>query len=88
MAEKKISMDTPVRLVNDGKIFRSKWDGKLVEIPKGKHIEVVYGLALHFKAQSDDLRIEEIKEEVPAEKEVKDPLGDDKGDAFTDLEDE
>jgi argonaute-like protein implicated in RNA metabolism and viral defense len=51
----KISMDTVVELHNTGeKSFKSLWDSKKVEIKKGKHIEVVYGLALHFKEQSDD----------------------------------
>jgi hypothetical protein len=85
---KNISMDTLVELHNKGeKTFKSMWDSKEVKIPKGKHIEVVYGLALHFQAQSDDL---EIKEIVPKEIEKRTPTNPleekNRGKAFEELE--
>lgn len=83
----KISMDTVVELHNNGEIFKSVWDSKPVKIKKGKHIEVVYGLALHFKEQSKDLEIKLPEEEPVEPREPVNPLEDaNRGKAFDGLE--
>lgn len=83
----KPSMDTVVELHNNGNQFKSMWDSKEVKINKGKHIEVVYGLALHFQEQDPDL---EIKLPEPEEVESRDPVNPledvNRGKAFGELE--
>jgi hypothetical protein len=83
-----ISMDTIVELHNNGDQFKSMWDSKEVKINKGKHIDVVYGLALHFQEQDPDLEIK-FKEEEPIEKrEPVNPLEDvNRGKAFEGIDD-
>jgi hypothetical protein len=66
--------ETLVRLVNKGSVFKSKWNGKDIEIPKDGHMEVVKGLADHFIKQSEDLEIQEIPVEPIDPKEPKNPL--------------
>lgn len=83
----KISMDTIVELHNNGNQFKSMWDSKEVKINKGKHIEVVYGLALHFQAQDPDLEIKFIEPEPFEPREPVNPLDDvNRGKAFEGLE--
>lgn len=84
----KLTNDTVVELHNNGeKSFKSVWDSKPVKIAKGKHIEVVYGLALHFKEQSEDLEIKLPEPEVVEQREPVNPLEDNnRGSAFEGLE--
>lgn len=79
--------DQIVKLVNKGdKTFVSKWDGKEVKIPKGKHIEVVYGLAKHFQKQDENLVVEEIQPEEVKPRKVKNPLEtNERGEPFPEL---
>jgi hypothetical protein len=83
----KISMDTVVELHNNGNQFKSMWNGKEVKINKGKHIEVVYGLALHFQEQDKDLEIKLPEEEPIEQRDPVNPLEDtNRGKAFDGLE--
>jgi hypothetical protein len=85
----KISMDTIVELHNNGAQFKSMWDGKEVKINKGKHIEVVYGLALHFQEQDADLEIKFIEPEKVEPRDIVNPLEENhKGKAFEGIGDE
>lgn len=80
-------LDELVKLKNNGKQFKSMWDGKEVKINKGDSIEVVRGLAQHFMEQSDELEIEEIEPEEPEKREPGNPLEDNnRGSAFEELE--
>lgn len=82
-----ISNETIVELHNKGSQFVSKWDGKEVKINKGKHIEVTYGLAMHFKEQDADLEIKEIEPEPIEKREPVNPLTENnRGEAFEGLE--
>ncbi|MET3699350.1 hypothetical protein SAMN05877753_10211 [Bacillus oleivorans] len=85
----KISMDTIVELHNNGNQFKSMWDSKEVKINKGKHIKVVYGLALHFQEQDPDLEIKFIEPEPVEPREPENPLEENnRGEAFSELEGE
>lgn len=82
--------DTVVKLVNkDSKKFEGVWDSKTIEIAKGKHIEVVKGLADHFIEVNPNhkLEIEEIEVAPLEPKEVVNPLEDNnRGKAFEELD--
>jgi hypothetical protein len=81
-------MDEIVELHNNGAQFKSMWDGKEVKINKGKHIKVVYGLALHFQEQDADLEIKMIEKEPIEPREPSNPLEDvNRGKAFEGLGD-
>lgn len=80
-------LDELVELHNNGKQFKSMWDGKEVKINKGDSIQVVRGLAEHFREQSDELEIKEIEKEEPEKREPKNPLTENnRGEAFGDLD--
>jgi hypothetical protein len=82
-----MKIDELVELHNNGKQFKSMWDGKEVKINKGDSIQVVRGLALHFLEQSDQLEIQEIEKEVPQKREPVNPLTENnRGEAFEELE--
>lgn len=82
--------DTIVELHNKGKAdFKSQWDGKPFVIKKGKHKEVVKGLADHFIETSPDAGLV-IELPEPEEVEVRDPVNPledtNRGKAFEGLE--
>lgn len=80
-------LDELVELHNNGKQFKSMWDGKEVKINKGDSIQVVRGLAEHFLEQSDELEIKEIEKEEPEKREPINPLTENnRGEAFGDLD--
>jgi hypothetical protein len=85
-----IAMNTIVELHNKGnKTFESMWDSKPITIKKGKHIDVVYGLALHFQEQSDQLDIQEKQEKEVEPREPINPLEENhRGTAFEGIGDE
>lgn len=83
--------DTLIELHNKGKKdFEAVWDSKPFIVKKGKHVEVVKGLADHFIENHPEveLEIKEIKQKEVAEKrEPVNPLTENnRGSAFEGLE--
>jgi hypothetical protein len=83
--------DTVIELHNNGaKKFESMWDSKPFTIAKGKHVEVVKGLADHFinLYPKAGLEIKEMESEPIEPREPVNPLTDNnRGNAFEGIDD-